>query len=98
MDQMNPQRSWELQDEWLVDATGGASFLTVGGKTYRYLGEHTEEDYNGCCLCPLCHRPLKFSRWLRFYCDFCDKSWADERGLLPNLESGLWEQVACVEG
>lgn len=93
-----PAHAIALDDELLVDVMGGANFLTVGDATYEYLGQHTEEDYNRGYACPCCGRPLAFSRWLRFHCDACDKSWADERGVLPNLESGLWKQVPHAEG
>lgn len=39
----------------------------------------------GRLLCPKCGRPVRYSPWLRYYCEACDESWCYETDLVRRL-------------
>lgn len=80
---------------WRLERTAsGQVYASKEGKRYRYTGEGAAaRNRNNCYLCPKCGGPIRYSAWLRFYCDACNSDWCYEIDLVPNLEGGMWKEM-----
>lgn len=85
----------ELKKEELEQVSGGYNLTEIDGRYYHYTGKESQRDSK--YVCPVCGRSVHYGSGWRYYCDFCDKSWFFERGLNPNLSSGLWEEISEEE-
>ena len=85
----------ELKKEELEQVSGGYNLTKIDGRYYHYTGKDCQRDSK--YVCPVCGRSVHYGSGWRYYCDFCDKSWFFERGLNPNISSGLWEEISEEE-
>ena len=90
------EKEQQLTNKELDEVNGGYTvFKHTDGKYYEFIGDDSQRSQK--YLCPNCGRPVRYGSGWRYYCDFCDKSWFFERGLNPNLSSGLWEEISEEE-
>lgn len=95
-DEKDATAGGELDDEQLGRVAGGLRELDWKGKHYKYVGElnyFVDSEWNASYLCPRCGGPVHVGLGFRFYCDPCDESWYYESRLVPNLASGLCQEV-----
>lgn len=97
MDGKKPTEPQEVADEELGSVIGGLQTHVRNGKHYRYVGTYSKHDRNLSYLCPNCGRPVCYTGWGRFHCNACDEAWFPERNLIPNTESGVWEEMSDEE-
>ena len=93
MEEEEVTAAWELDDDQLSGAVGGARFAEVNGTLYQFVGDGSDEDFAKGYVCPNCGSPVHYSAWLRFYCDSCNGNWCYESDLVPNLQGGMWKAV-----
>ncbi len=91
-----------LKDFELDMVAGGSTKVhnETTGKYYRYYGSmdaYGTYSTAGTFCCPNCNRVVHKGSWGRWYCDPCNESWYFTGKLIPNMESGLWEEISRDE-
>lgn len=86
-----------IADKDLAEVAGGGETIYVASKNkyYRYSPNYRNmyEKY----LCPNCRRPLHVGWWGRYFCDPCNASWSDVRLMIPNVDTGPWQEITKEE-
>ena len=86
------EKEQQLTNKELDEVNGGYTvFKHTDGKYYEFIGDDSQRNQK--YLCPNCGRPVYYGLGWRYYCDYCNDSWFNERKLDANLASGLW--VKC---
>ncbi len=91
---MNNTQQQALVNEDLAEVTGGAYYACVKSTDKYYK---SDAPVNQLFLCPKCNRPVHTGTFGRYYCDPCDKSYACTDSLVPNIDSGLWQEISGDE-